>query len=50
MAEHVSVRRINAALRVYLFIRDPQKLTDKNWAQSVMDLHYIKQQEAEQTK
>ena len=42
------LRIVNAQLRYYMHIPDPDSLTDIEWAMRVKELEYLRQQEAKQ--
>ena len=43
----VNIRIINAQLRYYMRIDDPDSLSDKEWAERWQELIWIREQEAE---
>ncbi|MCQ2250606.1 MAG: hypothetical protein MJZ66_05800 [Bacteroidales bacterium] len=45
-----TVRQVNAQLRYYLHIAQPDSLTDDEWARAFHDLVWIRQQEAKYNK
>jgi len=40
------IRKINAQLRYYFHIPDPDSLTDDEWAARIKELEWIRQEEA----
>ena len=44
------VRQINAQLRYYLHIPDPDSLSDTDWARAFQDLVWVREQEAKYNK
>ncbi|MCM1035537.1 MAG: hypothetical protein NC038_05515 [Paludibacter sp.] len=44
------MRIVNAQLRYYMHISDPDSLTDEAWAMRLRELEWIRQKEAEGNK
>jgi len=44
------IRKINAQLRYYFHIPNPDSLTDEEWAQSIKELEWIRKEEARANK
>jgi hypothetical protein len=44
------IRQVNAQLRYYMHISDPDSLTDTEWARAFQDLVWIREQEAKANK
>ena len=45
-----SVRMVNAQLRYYMHVSDPDSLSDEEWAARFRELEWIRQQEAKANK
>ena len=44
------LRQLNAQLRYYMHIADPDSLTDQEWAMRVKELEWIREEEAKANK
>lgn len=50
MKPYETIRQVDAQLRYYLHIPQPENLTDHEWAQRFHDLVWIREQEAKYNK
>lgn len=44
------IRKVNAQLRYYMHVSDPDSLTDEEWAMMIRDLEWIRKEEAKANK
>ncbi len=44
------IRKVNAQLRYYMHVSDPDSLTDEEWAMMIRDLEWIRKEEANANK
>lgn len=50
MTERQSIRIVDAMLRYYMHISDPEALSDEEWAMRMAELQWIREAEAKQYK
>jgi len=46
----IEIRLLDAYLKYYLHIRNPEKLSNKEWAEEVQNLHFIRTKEKENSQ
>ena len=49
-AVNEGIRKLNAQLRYYLHVPDPDSLTDTEWAMRIKELEWIRTEEAKANK
>jgi len=50
VADGDGLRKLDAQLRYYMHIADPDSLTDQEWAMRVKELEWIREEEAKANK
>lgn len=50
MGETDYIRMVDAQLRYYMHIPNPEELTDTEWAQRLKELEWVRRQEAKANK